>query len=1004
MARAAIKDSNGIYLLIVFCCLLWLLLYPDLAWSKYRFNSWNTDNGLPQNTVYAILQTRDGYLWFTTLDGLVRYDGVRFTIFDKGNTPGLATNRFLSLLEDRRGDLWIGSEESILVHYHDGVFTSYSLEARGEVIMGLQEDNEGNIWVFSSTRISKFHHGQFITYPLKRDLNSSRLNRFGYWYTDSTTLYRFVHGDFVTYPLANFSSTKIVFVNEDQYGNLWIGTEDAGLYKVRNGKTTGYRTDPEYPIDSINLWAVEDKRGVIWLPKRDLLANIRNNRLTSYELKSGLLDSIVATVYEDREGTIWIGTVVGGLYRAREEQITVYSQRDGLMSNNVYPIYQDRDGGIWIATWNTGLSRFKDGLFTGYTPAHGLPTNSVSALFQDRDGYLWIGCSNENITRFKDGRFSLPANVKGAFPNGVSVIYQDRAGAIWFGTSTGLYRYYRDEITSYTVNQGLPDNNVKAICEDREGALWIGTYGGVAHFKNGHFIAYKEEQGLSSGHVRSLYLDQEGTLWIGTYDGGLNRFKNGRFTRYTSREGMSNNGVFQILEDRKGFFWISSNRGIYRVKKQELNAYAEGKISSITPTLYNKDDGLLNIECNGGLQPAGIRTSDGKLWFPTQEGVAVIDPDAVPINDQPPPVVIEECLLEHRLLDTHKQLIVEPGKENLEIHYTGLSFIKPEQVRFKYKLDGLDDEWQEAGTRRTAYYSYLPPGDYVFRVIAANSDGVWNTQGAFVRIVVLPPFWQTWWFALLMLGTIIGLAAIGYKRRIAQLQRAHALQAAFSRQLIESQEHERKRFAAELHDSLGQNLLVIKNRALLALNMPELQTTKEQLDEISAVSSQALEEVREIAYNLRPYQIDRLGLTEALKTMLKKVADSTAIALFVEIDEIDKLFSKESEINFFRIVQECINNIIKHSQADRAKVLIKRDKGRLSLMVEDNGKGFVPVPLAATNAAKGGFGLMGIAERAKMLGGGYEIRSTPGKGTTILVTIDFKDHNNEQRDQNFDRG
>ncbi len=329
-----------------------------------------------------------------------------------------------------------------------------------------------------------------------------------------------------------------------------------------------------------------------------------------------------------------------------------------------------------------------------------------------------------------------------------------------------------------------------------------------------------------------------------------------------------------------------------------------------------------------------------------------------------------------------------PGNTDLEVQYTGLSFVAPEKVRFKYKLEGYDDDWTEAGARRTAYYTNIPPGKYQFRVIAANNDGIWNTEGAMLEVVAMPPFYRTWWFYAL---TILALGVVVYslyKFRISRLERAHRIQEAFSQQLMASQESERRRIAAELHDSLGQNLLIIKNRALIGANkVANTDAVLKQLDEISSTASYAIEEVRTIAHNLHPYQLERLGLTSALESVIEKVSDSAAIRFSLEIDSVDNLFSPEEEINIYRIVQESLNNIIRHSGATKAKVFIKRDRQRLNLQIEDNGKGFDAHAATIDLNRTGGLGLQDITERTRMLGGKCAIHSVPNGGTSIVINI-----------------
>ena len=564
---------------------------------------------------------------------------------------------------------------------------------------------------------------------------------------------------------------------------------------------------------------------------------------------------------------------------------------------------------------------------------------------------------------------------------------------LWIGTGSdselgGLHLLKDGVFTPFRAPEGLTLTDVRVITEDRQGALWVGGASGMSRYKDGKFTNYTTEHGLSNNYVRDIYEDADGTVWIATYGGGLNRFKDGRLTHITTKEGLFDNIVSRILEDDYGNLWMSCNRGIYRASRKQLNDLAEGRVKTITSVSYGVADGMKSNETNGGGQPAGWKDREGRLWFPTIKGVVMIDPNN--LNKLPPPVVVEQVLVDKTHVDTRQMLTMRPGQSDLEIHYAGLSLTAPEKVRFKYKLEGYDRDWVDAKDRRVAYYTHVAPGAYTFRVMAANNDGVWSTQDATIQLTVIPPFWRTVWFVSLILLGLIVSGVFAYKRRISKLKRANSAQQAFSRQLIESQESERKRIAAELHDSLGQQLLVIKNRALLALHTSE--SHKEavgELNEISDATSLALDEVREIAYNLRPFQIDQLGLTKALESMLKKVAHASGIEFSITIDSIDGLYSKEAEINIYRIVQESANNIVRHSGATKADVEIKRDARGVTLRVNDNGQGFSH---DSTNGLRhgAGLGIAGISERARILGGKHEVHSVPGVGTTIIIKLGLK--------------
>jgi signal transduction histidine kinase len=572
-----------------------------------------------------------------------------------------------------------------------------------------------------------------------------------------------------------------------------------------------------------------------------------------------------------------------------------------------------------------------------------------------------------------------------------------------------LRRFKDGVLTNFTTADGLAGNDVKVIIERTSGRAVDWNLRRLDALENGRLTSWREADGLPSRTVRALYEDADGSLWIGSYDGGLARFKDGKFTSYTTKTGLPNDGAFQILEDDNGNFWISSNRGIYRVNRDELNGFADGRIARVNAISYGKADGMLNAECNGGRSPAGVRARDGRLWFPTQDGAAVIDPRGIEVNPQPPPVVIETVKVDNELSEPPadalnaadlnvnenpsatadgSDITINPNQQNFEVSYTALSFINSENLRFKYKLEGLDKEWIDAGTRRLAYFSHVPPGEYTFRVIAANSDNVWNEQGASLKIVVLPPFYRTWWFislaVLLLTFTVFALV----KRRVSQLEKDRAAKQSFSRQLIASQEQERKRIAAELHDSLGQRLVVIKNLALMFLNAKNGKAAdNNRIEEISAEASQAIGEVKEISYNLRPYQLDRIGLTKAVEAVVRSAQSASTIEFTAEIDDIDDYFPKDAEINFYRIVQECVNNLVKHSGATTAFVKIELSGENLNLVISDNGKGFTP---NQTESKTGGFGLVGINERVELFGGKVEIKSAPKQGAEIRIQMNSR--------------
>jgi signal transduction histidine kinase/streptogramin lyase len=696
-----------------------------------------------------------------------------------------------------------------------------------------------------------------------------------------------------------------------------------------------------------------------------------------------------SALLEDRERNLWLGAEGQGLYQLRRQFIRTYSVEDGLSHRNVYQVAKDAEGSIWIGAWDGSLSRFRNGCFATFGAADGLPGTAITALFPDRDGTLWVGC-NEELRVFDGYRFRKPAAPQVPARATVNAVFRARDGALWMGLSRGLLRYSGGESKLFTVADGLAANDVRVIVESAGGGLWMGGYGGLARFEDGRFRPCAACAGLGGENIRALYEDADGTLWIGTYDGGLGRLKSGKLTRYTVRSGLFSNGAFQILEDSRGNLWMSSNRGIYRAAKRELTDFAEGRRDAVTTAGYARVDGMKNVECNGGYAPAGTVAPDGSLWFPTQDGVAVIDPEKAPRNLTPPPVLIESVLLDRHPVPFDRPVRVPPGAQSIEIQYTALSFIKPELVRFRYRLAELDSAWNEAGRRRTAFYSHVPPGHYVFEVTALSSDGVWNTAGRRLEISVAAPFYRTWQFEALLTLCAAGAVAFAWKWRVAPFERRQAEQRAFSRQLIDSQENERKRIAAELHDSIGQRLVVVKNLAMLFLRRQGQDDAAggkfAAIEEISSEAGLAIAETREISYNLRPFQLDRLGLTKAVEALVRTASAASQTHFTTELETIDDALPEESRISFYPIVQECLNNIVKHSGASEAKVSIGRAGGQVVMSISDNGRGFL-AGAKVSAGSKSGFGLTGMAERASLLGGSFEIRSTPGNGTVATVTI-----------------
>ena len=959
-----------------------LVLVASSALGQFRSTQWTADSGLPQNIIRGIVQTPDGYLWVATLNGVARFDGMRFTVFDKSNTPGITANRFAAMVRGSNGDLWLYTENGAITRYHNNEFRPLG-ETEGVPtgsVHGITGDGHGHVWVVRNEKILEWNEGNQRFEPAASgdEVRYKGLNwdGTGFWGVVGQKLYCFAHGQLSVNTVPGsiaLASVRKVAAGRD--GAIWLALPDDRFARLLDSKWQLYSKPVQTPFQGSSKGS--------W--KATIDSHLDRILFFPGEMEKGIRYNTIA---EDSEHNVWVGSEGQGLYRIQQQTIHVYSTAQGLAGANIYPILRDKHGDMWIGTWPAGLTQVHDGAFKTYTPKDGLP-GLVSALSEDDAGNLWIG-THDGLAVLTKGQIRRAKNVPRDLPVIQAILKHD--GALLLGTPLGVYRY--SEANEGRGNSwiesptGSPIGDVRVIIESRNGDLWFGGFGGLTKTHHGVMTRFTERDGLPSNNVRSLYEDSDGVLWVGTYDGGLGRYFDGRWTRYTQKDGLFNNGVFQILEDSHGSFWMSSNRGIYRVSKQQLNDLAAGKRKTVATVSYGRSDGMLNAECNGGLWPAGAKDKDGKLWFPTQDGVAIVDPELVPTNKQPPRVAIESADVDHISAPPGKEIIIKPGQESLEIQYTALSFSRPEQIVFRYTMDGLDTNWQEVGYRRTAYFSHLPPGRYVFRVMAANSDGVWSEAQSSAPITVLPPFYLTRWFLVTIFAIALGLMYLVWSFRVRQLKEIQAAQQAFSQQLIASQENERRRISGELHDSLGQRLIIIKNHALFLLR-PRANTQSEEerrqtIEDINAEASLAIDETRTISYNLRPFQLDRLGLSKAIEALVRSASRATNVQFTTNIADIDASFPEDLRINFYRIVQEAVNNIMKHSGASEAEIRVEKNNHGISLSIRDNGTGFSSEQKGG-GIGRGGFGLTGIRERAALLGGTVDIQSQPGAGTRLLI-------------------
>jgi signal transduction histidine kinase/ligand-binding sensor domain-containing protein len=1010
--------------------------------SEYTVTVWQTEDGLPQNSVTSIVQSPDGYLWLATFNGLVRFDGARFTVFDEGNSPELQSSRLTRLDLDGDGGLWIITEEGALSRRSGGLFERFTIQPGGLApgAAAVIRAPQGQILLLDrSGGVYRLEGKQWISDARYAFLRGNRISLFTdpedqlwVWFRDKRTVGRLGSGQIgLLKGPDETTEAQVRALALSRKGGLWLvlGNEVWHYHcRRQEWQSTAWRL-PECARALTGL--LEDRAGNLWVGTygSGLVLLEPSGSYQLFTAGAGLSHNAVRALWEDREGNIWAGTDGGGLARLCPRLVRMYSTRHGLSSDvvmSIAPNLEDTNS-LWLGLNGGGINRLHEGQLTSVVLEPPLRTNSfVYGLLTDSEGGLWIGGYDDGLFRYYQGTLTQMRTPWVELSKPLLAGLADREGAVWLGGGFGLWRWDHGQFTSF--NSQLGDSNVvvRALVRDEAGTLYVGTFGrGLSLCRNGKWTCYTEANGLADNHVSALYADAQGTLWIGTFNGGLSRFREGAFLNYSSEDGLPANCITGIVEDDYGHLWLGSNRGLFQVSKSQLDDSSPYHRRRLIGHIYHLKDGLSTLECGGGAQPAAWRTADGKVWFATIKGLASVEPSKLPHNPLPPPVAIEEVLIDGvdcELADTEgmewvaprsgnrsrqsarpaptstaerqktarpvRGVLVPPRRDRTEFRFTGLSFLAPERVCFRYQLEGYDRDWIEAGPQRSAYYTHLPAGHYVFHVTACNDDGVWNPHGAALSVVVLRPWWMTWWFRGLTGLGIGGLVFGWYERRVQRLRREHSAQEVFSRRLIASQESERQRLAGELHDGMSQDLLIIASQAQLSLQQ-ELNPpgTLARLKDIVETASHALQQARRMAHNLRPGLVEELGLTKAVRATVQKAAEASGLDVTATLAEVDSLLPPEFEVNLFRILQETLNNVLKHAEATKVQVRLTKDSGWLRLVIEDNGCGFELGRMDSDSSNRMGFGLRQIGERAKMMGGHSDIQSQPGRGTRLSVEV-----------------
>jgi signal transduction histidine kinase/ligand-binding sensor domain-containing protein len=971
----------------------------------YAVRVWQTEDGLPQNLVTSAVQTRDGYLWFGTEVGLARFDGERFQNFDPINTPELQDRRVTSLFENEQGTLWIGHESGAITRYRNHRFDAFRPPPPDEnvKIIGLGGDEQGRVWALrgNGTVESCDDHATRLPSLIAPDLPSAmdwtRGTVGSIWVVENGTAARLAHGRLtpILFPPA-LSSNYAQAVGAAAGGGVWVLCDN----RIRRWVNDRWMDDRgEAPHSGAHL-LLELHDGVLAVGTlhEGLYLVFPDGHRVHFDRRNGLPQDWVRFLYEDREKNLWVGTGSAGLVSIHATAFAVLNSPDQWRGCSVLCVAPGKEGALWIGTDGAGLYHLVAGKWTHYGEAEGLGNLYIWAVTETAKGDVWAGPYWwGGPFRLENGQFVRPANVEETSSVAFALLPSPGSGELLIGNRDGLLQL--DDKTSRWLLR-RPNNGaggVRAVVRDRAGVIWCGfSEGGLARIAGDDVSFFHRPDGLASDAVQCLFADDDGTLWIGTVDNGLSRFKDGRFANISVDQGLADSAICHLLDDGLGYIWISTHHGIQRVAKNELNRCADGTIPALSSQIYDRNDGLPTVDFTGGLQAAACRTTDGRLWFASSKGVLSVDPARIESNPTPPPVVIESILVDGKSVAFPNEVLrLSPRHQRLEFRFSGLSFVAPEKVHFKYRLDGIDKGWVEAGSRRFAFYSQLPAGRYRFHVIACNNDGVWNSAGASLAFTVAPFFWQTWWFvgscALAALSAAALLARYVTRRRLQrrmqQLERQHAI------------ERERARIARDIHDDLGTSLTRI---AMLS------QPARDELDQpqhAAAMLSRIYSTAREVTRSLDEivWAIDpRHDTLDSLVNYMGKFAQDLLSAanircrLELPVDLPAWPLTAEMRHHLFLAFKEALNNALKHAGATEVHVSLHLRPDAFVLAVRDDGCGFDQTRPNSSGSGRiaSGHGLRNLQTRIARIGGHCEITTESGRGTIVSFVIGIPDRKN----------
>lgn len=1019
--------------------------------KNIRFERITKDRGLSNKAVHSILQDKKGFIWIGTMEGLNKFDGDKFQVFKKDdkNVNSIPNNYIQSLHTDSYDNLWIGMANMELAIYDcfTDKFRRIVLSSKNfhQPVSCITGDGNGDLWVgtygsglfkIKDFQIEKHIHKNNFS---KNTINCDFINTLFFDKTANTLYIGTLTGginilnlnnESMSYFIENADCEKALSCNSikgifrDSRNNLWVSTHNGlNRYEESSGKFIKYFHDPADQNSLSNdvlMGICEDREGLIWIGTRNhgvnvfsydenKFMNFRYEKNNSYSLSG---DAVIS-IFADRTGVLWIGTFGEGLCKADRLQKKFYnhincdSDENNLNANRITSIYFDSGNNLWLGTRSDGMysAHIENGSMKSEKFKQ-IDKKSINCIVEDRNKTIWISSQQKGLCSYNllNGYFEIYKHDEYDFETErIFPILIDKLNEniLWIGSDNfGLLKFDLETKKFYDKSVIHPElNNITifSLYQNDEGILWVGTNGkglysiDTTNPLNAQNLNLKEDNGAASQNsIWCITEDKLKNLWLGTSNGLFKYiYSENKFLCFTEADGLANNNVFGILFDNSGELWLSTNNGISKFNP------GTGRFKN-----YNFSDGITADDFHSF---SYYRTADNTMYFGSSNGITYFTPSEIEDNPNIPEIAVTDFEIFNEKVNPNperpflKKNISYADEINLtyresvfSFKFAALIFNNPQKNQYAYKMEGFDKDWTYSGNRRRVTYTNLDHGEYIFRVKGSNNDGVWNEEGTSIKITISPPYWKTWWFKGLSALSLIAATGYSYRQRLEKLEKESKAQEEFSRKLIDVQENEKKRIAHELHDTIAHDVLISKQKAMMALkHKNDIPRLEKALEEISELSSTTISEVRNIAYNLHPHQLERLGFTKTIKSIINEVSKSTDLNFVFETDNVDNIISKESEINLFRVVQECISNIIKHSGATEVILKVSKTIENIIILIIDNGRGF-EVGSKEYTEARSGYGLSGILERIKYMNGDIKIDSELGKGTTLKFIIPIK--------------